>query len=61
MDDYVYFPYKNISDALVSYTVSAGNAYGIAASDFLGVRKFKIVSASSEAADREITLVCSAV
>ena len=56
--DGTYVPVKvTTSGTALSYTVAPGGYYAIDPKDFYGIRYLKIVSGSSEAAER--TLVCS--
>lgn len=51
--------YQQLCDstgAAITYTVAQGKNYKLAPADFIGVKYLKIVSGSSEGADRTITV-----
>jgi len=54
-----FYPLNDTSDTAISITKTAGNstAHPLQANDFAGFTHLKIVSGSSEAAERSITIV----
>lgn len=56
-DGITYYDYYNIDNDRVKITTTANRAYGLGAIDFFSIRWLKIVSNTTEAADRVIKLI----
>ena len=57
MDGTTFLPLYNTSGSAVSITVGVDRHIGIVPADFAGARWFKLVSGSTEVAEREITAI----
>ena len=57
-DGGTYAALYNSSNALISFTTAASRAYKVTDDNLKGLRYIKLVSGSSEGANRSITLLC---
>lgn len=57
MDGTTYKTFYNSAGAIATVTVGVDRHIGLVPADFAGARFFKLVSGSSEAAEREITVI----
>jgi len=56
-DGITFYDYYNIDNLKASITCSPNRAYGLFANDLFSIQYLKIISGSTEAADREIKLI----